>query len=81
MQTAIDASGRLVVPKPLREALGLEPGQPLDVTIREGHLEIAPVPVTVHLELENDRLVAVAERPMPVLNAETVRDVLENVRR
>jgi hypothetical protein len=35
----------------------------------------------VHLELESDRLVAVAERPMPVLSAETVRDVLENVRR
>jgi AbrB family looped-hinge helix DNA binding protein len=81
MRTAIDASGRLVVPKPLREALGLKPGQPLDVSIRDGHLEIARVPVAVHLELENDRLVAIAERPMPVLNTAAVRDVLENVRR
>lgn len=81
MKTAIDASGRLVVPKPLREALGFRPGQELDVTIREGHLEVAPVPATVELELESDRLVAVPARPMPTLDAETVRDVLENVRR
>jgi len=35
----------------------------------------------VQLELENDRLVAVVEGQTPVLNTETVRDVLEDVRR
>lgn len=81
MRTAIDASGRLVVPKPLRDALGFEPGQELDATIREGHLEISPLPAKIRLEEENGRLVAVPEQPMPPLDAETVRDVLENVRR
>lgn len=69
------------MPKPLRDALGFEPGQELDVTIREGHLEISPLPVKIRLEEEDGRLVAVPEQPMPPLDAETVRDVLENVRR
>jgi AbrB family looped-hinge helix DNA binding protein len=81
MQAAIDASGRLVVPKALREALDLKPGQVLEVTVRDGHLEIAPVPAKLRFEESNGRLVAVPETPMPGLDAATVRDVLEKVRR
>jgi AbrB family looped-hinge helix DNA binding protein len=81
MRTAIDASGRLVVPKPLREALGFQAGQELEATVREGHLEIAPIPARVVLQLEGGRLVAVSDQSMPTLDARTVREVLENVRR
>ena len=31
MQTTIDAAGRIVVPKPLRDALGLTPGTVVDI--------------------------------------------------
>ena len=31
METTIDSAGRIVVPKPLRDALGLTPGTTLDV--------------------------------------------------
>ena len=81
MRTAIDASGRLVVPKPLREALRLQPGQALEATVREGHLEITPLPAKVTFELENGRLVAVPDQAMPTLDVDTVREVLENTRR
>lgn len=32
MRTSIDAAGRVVIPKPLRDALGVRPG-PVDITI------------------------------------------------
>ena len=47
MKATIDAAGRIVVPKPLRQALGLKPGQPLDIRAGDGRLEIeiAPTPM------------------------------------
>ena len=35
MKATIDAAGRIVVPKPLRQALGLKPGQPLEPKVKE----------------------------------------------
>lgn len=40
MRTTIDASGRLVVPKSIRGALRFEAGQELELTARDGRLEI-----------------------------------------
>lgn len=41
MRVAIDAAGRIVVPKVLRDELGLTPGDELDVRSVDRHLEIA----------------------------------------
>ena len=40
MKATIDAAGRIVVPKPLRLALGLKAGQPLEIVAGDGRLEI-----------------------------------------
>lgn len=81
MRTAIDSVGRVVIPKGLRDALGLSAGQPLDITLREGRLEIAPAPTPLRLVDDGDGLVAVADIDMPQLTVEQVRDTLEQVRR
>ena len=81
MRTTIDAAGRIVVPKRLREELGLDPGTELELEARDGALEVRVPPVPMHLERREGRLVAVAERPMPELTAEEVRATLERVRR
>ncbi len=81
MRTAIDAAGRVVIPKALREALGLTAGQPLDVVAREGRLELVPAPTPMRLVDEGDGPTAVADTDMPPLTKELVRETLEQVRR
>jgi AbrB family looped-hinge helix DNA binding protein len=81
MRTAIDSAGRVVIPKALRDVLGLTAGQPLDIAERDGHLEIVPAPTPMRLVDEGDGVVAVTDSDMPVLTAEMVRDTLERTRR
>ncbi len=81
MRTTIDAAGRIVVPKPLRELIGLRPGQELDVSAVDGRLEIAVTPTPMHLERRGRHLVAVADTEVPELTAEAVRETLEQTRR
>jgi AbrB family looped-hinge helix DNA binding protein len=81
MRTTTDAAGRVVIPKALRDALGLAPGQPLDIIARDGRLEIVPAPTPMRLVEEGEGVVAVADSELPPLTAELVRDTLEQVRR
>jgi AbrB family looped-hinge helix DNA binding protein len=81
MRTAIDAAGRVVVPKALRDILGLAAGQPLEIVERDGRLEIVPAPTPMRLVDEGDGVAAVADAEMPALTAEMVRETLERVRR
>lgn len=81
MKTTIDAAGRVVIPKAVREALGLQAGQTLEVEAREGRIEIEPVPTPMRLERRGRGVVAVPEDDVPELTAEEVRDTLERTRR
>ena len=81
MGTTIDCGGRVVIPKALREVLGLAPGQPLDIAERDGRLEIVPAVTPMRLVDEGDGVAVVAGADMPALTAEMVRDTLERIRR
>jgi len=81
MRTTIDGAGRIVVPKPLREAIGLSAGQAVEVTALDGRLEITVAPTAMHLESRDGHLVAVPEVELPELTAEAVRETLEQIRR
>lgn len=81
MRTTTDAAGRVVIPKPLRDALGLMAGQPLEITARDGRLEIVPAPTPMRLVDDGDGVAAVAEVELPPLTVDLVRDTLEQVRR
>ncbi len=61
MRATIDAAGRLVVPKPLRDELGFTPGSELELTAVDGRLEIA-LPSLVRVE---DGPTAPVSRPRP----------------
>jgi AbrB family looped-hinge helix DNA binding protein len=81
MLTTIDAAGRIVVPKPLREELGFKAGQALELSAADGRLEVEHPTTPIRLERRDGQLVAVADREMPTLTAEMVRDTLEQIRR
>lgn len=81
MRTTIDKAGRVVVPKAMRDELGLDGGSEVEIALVDGHVEIEPATSHIRLERRGGRLVAVADRDMPPLTTEMVRDTLEKIRR
>ena len=81
MKSTMDAAGRIVVPKALRQALGLHPGQALEMRAGDGRLEIEIAATPMQLRKRGKGVVAVPESELPPLTAEQVRDTLERVRR
>ena len=81
MRTTVDKAGRIVVPKAMRDELGLNGGTEVEISVVDGHIEIDLIPTPVRLERRDGRLVAVADREMPPLTAEMVREALEKIRR
>ena len=81
MKVTLGAAGRLVIPKSLRQALGLKPGQALEIRAGDGRLEIEIAPTPMRLKKRGKGVVAVPDAGLPTLTAEQVRDTLEHVRR
>jgi AbrB family looped-hinge helix DNA binding protein len=79
MRTTIDAAGRLVVPKALRDQLGFAPGTQLDVEAVDDHLEVV-VPSRVRLE-NGPNGVRFAADAGEKLGARQVRELMERGRR
>ena len=72
MKTTIDASGRIVIPKEIRKAAGLQRGTAVEVRWRDGRIEIEPALVPVRLEQRGRWVVAVPEEDVPILTAAMV---------
>ncbi len=58
MEATIDSVGRLVVPKPLRDALGLTPGTTVDLSLYGAGLQLIPAGRTERLRKTKGGLVA-----------------------
>ncbi len=80
MRTTIDGAGRLVVPKAVRDACGLEPGSEVEIRAVQGRIEIEPVPLDVKLERRGRLVVAVPRKPPGKLTTAEVNSAIEEVR-
>lgn len=81
MRTTIDSAGRVVIPKAVREAAGLEAGAEVEVEFRDGRIELEPATVPMRLVKRTQGATIEAEADMPALTSADVRNVLERVRR
>lgn len=81
MHTTIDGAGRVVIPKDLRERLGLSGGRVLEIRERDGRIEIEPAATPMALEVRAGGPVAVPAEELPPLTDEIVRATLERTRR
>jgi AbrB family looped-hinge helix DNA binding protein len=80
VRSAIDAAGRVVIPKPLRVRLGLEQGGVVEIRERDGRIEIEPAATPMSLARAGGR-VAVPAEELPPLTDELVRATIERTRR
>jgi AbrB family looped-hinge helix DNA binding protein len=81
MRTTIDAAGRVVIPKAARDAAGLAAGTEIEVSVRDGRVELEPASVPMRLVSRRGRVRIEADGAVPTLTADAVRDVLDRVRR
>jgi AbrB family looped-hinge helix DNA binding protein len=81
MKSAIDAAGRIVIPKPLRLRLGLEQGKVVEIRERDGLIEIEPAATPMSLARRHGGAVAVPAEELPPLTDELVRATIERTRR
>ena len=57
METTVDAVGRIVVPKAMLDALGLQPGSTVDVSLYGAGLQVLPAGRTARI-VERDGILA-----------------------
>ncbi len=81
MKSSIDRLGRVVVPKGIRDALGLKGGEALEIELRDGAIEIRPAHAEIDLVETPEGPVARPVGEVPPLDDALVRDVVEQVRR
>ena len=76
-RTTIDKAGRVVIPKPLRDALQLRPGDPIEISGAGGLITLRPAPAPVALAKEMGVWVFRSGQPV---GWESTRRLLEDLR-
>ena len=70
----------MVIPKPLREAAGLQPGSELEIGYRDGRVEIEPVRKKPRLVRKSGVLVAVPSPGSPKISTQETNRLIRDLR-
>ena len=79
MKIAIDEAGRLVIPRDVRRAAGIEPGMALQVRVDDGAVVIEPAPTPVKIRRRGRFFVAELARSGPALTGHAVQATRERL--
>ena len=77
----MDSVGRLVVPKRLRAELGISGSAEVEVSARDGVIELTVADVPAHVEIRRNSPVIANDAPVKPLTVEDVRAAIDRVRR
>lgn len=80
METTIDLAGRVVIPKSIRDRLGLKAGTPIRIEERVGRIEIEPVLQGTKLVQRNGRLVIDAPAGAPAVTNDDINALIDETR-
>ena len=80
MTVTIDSSGRLVLPKPIRQEAGFRPGMSLEIRVRDGRVEIEPAASEVVIRRRGSLLVAFPRETVQTLRSEAVEETQRRIR-
>ena len=80
MITTMDAAGRLVLPKAIRDRAQLAPGAPIEVRVVDGRVELEPACAPVTIEKRAGLWVAASVRTVPVLTQDQVDATVDAIR-
>ncbi|MBI2756232.1 MAG: AbrB/MazE/SpoVT family DNA-binding domain-containing protein [Chloroflexi bacterium] len=81
MRVSIDKIGRMVIPKQLRDELGLTPGVKLEAVVEHGQFVATPVGPEVILVDEGGRLVAATREPTEPMEHDELLHLIDEERR
>lgn len=70
-----------MIPKSLRDAIGLGDGGDVEIELIDGALVVSPPTVRKRVEQRDGRVVIVADEDLPPLDDQIVRDVRDSLRR
>ena len=80
MEPGIDSSGRIVIPREVRRAAGLEPGMRVSFRVDDGAIIIESATTPVRTARKGRFVVAQPVVATPRLTAQTVSEVRERLR-
>jgi AbrB family looped-hinge helix DNA binding protein len=81
MKVAIDAAGRMVIPKRYREELGIAGAGEVEMTAADGRIELSVPDVEARLDRRGGLPVIATDEPTRPLTVEAARAAIDRVRR